>query len=875
VATLLAALVQAPGAGPPDPLPSEIARWVEELGDDSFAVREAASRKLLAAGARSEPALLKALDSKDAEVVKRAKLILAEFKWGIYPDTPARVVELIRSYQAATATERRQVVRKLLDAGPAGCRALTKIARAEDNPQVRKEVFADLTANLSTVVPQLLEAGNREATDGLLEVALAADTRSGLLHYSAYQLLTGQLPARIAEWERNAKVAVVPKAENEVLAYLHRARGDWPRARAAAAAAERDDLQEAFLYEQADWQELARNRRFPLTEDTTRYLAYRAAYGRLGGNKKVYEDAVADLLKTGRRLAENRNTVLPYAKALFLNGRAGDAVELLRKSGATPKMLFEVLVAQNRIKEALAVVEAARKAGSSELPILEVLEARVLYHLGEKEKAIAALKKHAGQIKPGAALPADLELLDAELHLGRRDEAFAHAAKMLDLAAENVAGSVFGKLYERQDRDAVLLWRLMKRMYPKDPVEKRQALLRGLLDGKASEQEVKAFLGAAKVANREKTGDELRALGEVALTNKRPEDAEHFFREAATCRAWIRLGDLLADKKQWARAAARYHEAYKLGPKANPAGRGSDEGEGLPALALWLRGHALVQAGQAAEGKLLMERAHLLPLGDGEMRYDFSRALRRRGHRDAEAREQELLRRVGEPGLAEMESYFTGEGFRAAAIDASARKDYLKAADGYEQAFLRCLQPGMNFARAAAYVTVPGFLSVLRARGLAAKGMLDEAIAEAERARACQPASVDLAMYLVPELERRGRKKEADALYRAVLAEHEAVIRDWPKCAWARNQAAWLAACCRRDLEPALAHARKAVELAPESAGYHDTLAEVLFQLGKKDEAIAAEKKAIALSPAREYYKKQLKRLEAGDPKVPRPEEDE
>lgn len=270
-----------------------------------------------------------------------------------------------------------------------------------------------------------------------------------------------------------------------------------------------------------------------------------------------------------------------------------------------------------------------------------------------------------------------------------------------------------------------------------------------------------------------------------------------------------------------------------------------------------------------------MERAHLLPLGDGEMRYDLSRALRRRGHRDAAAREQGLLRRVGEPGLAELDSYFTGEGFRAAAIEATARKDYLAAADGYEQAFLRCLQPGMNFARAAAYVTVPGFISVLRARGLAAKGRLDEAIAEGERARASQPASVDLAMYLVPELDRRGRKKEADALYRAVLAEHEAVMRDWPKCAWARNQAAWLAACCRRDLEQGLAHARKAVELAPEAAGYHDTLAEVLFQLGKKDEAIAAEKKAIALSPAREYYKKQLKRLEAGDAKVPRPEEDE
>jgi tetratricopeptide (TPR) repeat protein len=872
-AALLVALARLPGAAPPAPLPSEIARWVEELGDDSFAVREAASRKLHAAGARAEPALLKALDSKDAEVVKRAKAILAQFKWGIYPDTPPRVAELIGSYRSAARSERRAVVRKLLDAGPDGHKALAKIALAEDDAQVRREVFAEVTAGLPGAAQAPLEENNRSAVEALLELALASDTRSGVRHYTAYHLLTGQLPARVAEWEGRAKAAVVPKTENAVLAYLHRAGGDWPRARAAAAAAERADLLEGFLYEQADWKELARTRRFPPTEDTVRYLAYRAAYGRLGGDKKVYDDAVADLVKTGRRLAENKNNVFPYATALFLNGRATEAIELLTKSGTSPKMLFEVLAAQGRIQEAVAVVEAARQAGSGELPILEILEARLLHGLGDKERALAALAKYAREVHRGAALPPDLELLDAELHLGRRDQAFAHAAKMLDLAADGVASAVVKKLYEEKGEDARVLWNLLKGQRPRDEAADRLASLRRLLDGAAPEQEAKAFFDAAKIDKRLKSGEELRVLGEVAVACKRPDDAEHFFRAAGTCRAAIRLGDLLAQKKQWQQAAAQYQAAYKLGLKAKP-GR-ADEGEGLPALALWLSGHALVQAGQAAEGKLRMERAHLLPLGDGEMRFELSRVLRRRGHREAAAREQELLRRVGEPALSEMDSYFTGEGFRAAAIEATDRKDYLKAADGYEQTFLRCLQPGMNFARAAAYVTVPGFISVLRARGLAAAGRLDEAVAEGERARASQPGSVDLAMHLVPELERRGRKKEADALYAAVVGHHEAVVRDWPKCAWARNQLAWLAACCRRDLERGLEQARKAVELSPETAGYHDTLAEVLFQLGRNAEAAAAEKKAVALAPARAYYKKQLKRIEAGDPKAARPDEEE
>ena len=60
--------------------------------------------------------------------------------------------------------------------------------------------------------------------------------------------------------------------------------------------------------------------------------------------------------------------------------------------------------------------------------------------------------------------------------------------------------------------------------------------------------------------------------------------------------------------------------------------------------------------------------------------------------------------------------------------------------------------------------------------------------------------------------------------------------------------------------ELALAHAEKAVELAPNNAGYLDTLAEVLFQHG--DKAVAAEKRAIELDPKKPYFRKQLRRLE-------------
>jgi tetratricopeptide (TPR) repeat protein len=112
-------------------------------------------------------------------------------------------------------------------------------------------------------------------------------------------------------------------------------------------------------------------------------------------------------------------------------------------------------------------------------------------------------------------------------------------------------------------------------------------------------------------------------------------------------------------------------------------------------------------------------------------------------------------------------------------------------------------------------------------------------------------------------------------LFKSTWQPYEAVVKSYPKCAWARNQLGWLSACCKRDLDRGLVHARQAVAVAPDSSAYHDTLAEVLFQLGKKDEALKAQKKAVELAPKRAYFRKQLKRIEAGDPKAPRPAEDE
>jgi Flp pilus assembly protein TadD len=193
------------------------------------------------------------------------------------------------------------------------------------------------------------------------------------------------------------------------------------------------------------------------------------------------------------------------------------------------------------------------------------------------------------------------------------------------------------------------------------------------------------------------------------------------------------------------------------------------------------------------------------------------------------------------------------------------------AAAYHELAMYRCLRPQTSFQETAAYLGVPHFVHRCRAAGLLAEGRIDDALKEAEICLAAMPGNSDLQTLLLPELEKRGRKTEADNLFNRCYEPHKRLCAEYPNSAWAHNSLAWLCASTRRKLDDALEHANRAVTLEPTNAGYHDTLAEAHFQRGDKVQAIAAIRKAIALSGKRTYFAKQLKRFEAGDPSAPLP----
>jgi len=110
--------------------PAEIQKWIEELGDSDFSKRETAQKNLWAAGYKAEAVLKNAAKGEDAEIRKRAIELLEKFKWGIYPDTPIAVIDLVESYQGATRDKKREYLEKLMDQKDHGARAIIKILQA-------------------------------------------------------------------------------------------------------------------------------------------------------------------------------------------------------------------------------------------------------------------------------------------------------------------------------------------------------------------------------------------------------------------------------------------------------------------------------------------------------------------------------------------------------------------------------------------------------------------------------------------------------------------------------------------------------------------------------------------------------------------------
>jgi tetratricopeptide (TPR) repeat protein len=413
---------------------------------------------------------------------------------------------------------------------------------------------------------------------------------------------------------------------------------------------------------------------------------------------------------------------------------------------------------------------------------------------------------------------------------------------------------------KKADRLAGLIEGLTKTNLTTPPNAPANSVILGLSAGQADYATAEAYRAVGAAEKAEEFFKKAANVTPNAL-NEGPrllDDLAEFEDEGpvpANYRFLLAYADFLAARKRSKEAAAMYRKTWEAAP-----------GQPLP---LFLCGNALKLGGDEKEGTRLMALAHWVPLGNEVHRARFSEDLGKRGF-DADSRkEMDLVMTIGW-----FRTYAVGNVHLRMARIRARQGDYATASRLYDKDVVSLFRTGAFFVDAKAYLTVPELARTYRARALLAASKVDEALAEARAGLAVLPGNIELALGFVPDLDKAGKKKEADEIYGKVKAAYESALQDYGSSGDLRNSLAWTMVNCNRDLDDALTHAKKAVEVAPKTAGYIDTLAEVYFR--KKDRARALElmKQCAALEPTNPYFRKQLERFEQKPFDSPLPDEE-
>ncbi|MCG8586601.1 MAG: hypothetical protein MI757_18005, partial [Pirellulales bacterium] len=636
-------------------------------------------------------------------------------------------------------------------------------------------------------------------------------------------------------------------------------------------------LVEPIAFAQRDWKTLARRRLESIAKPTRRpsidMLSMDAAHLMLGGETAEFEKAINAL----KAYAASKPTAAWYcAEALLICGRQDDAIELLKKH--RPSAAFSLLTARGQHAVALELAGIELPLGDEPIkPITkknedgsEVVDvyfssrvAKVIYQLGEHDRAIEFFGTLAetpakGDQRHRAHVAQQL------MKLGREREAIGHAAIAIDATRKDPAkaqaelGRIMRSLFDTQATSAVACWKPLVALHAGETTAELLGRMRRVVLPKRAELEddkgfetLRAGMDRAMTSSDEKLDDAtrvawLRALGKLCAVRGLNDAARDYYLQLAELessgKTFVELADLYAKDKQWADAADWYKKAF--------------DAKYQTTLTMFLQGHALAQAGREEQGASLMQLARLLPLADLRKRYELYNGLDDRGLRSLGRTERELVLRLGS-----MHDWHANNAAKEIGNDISKTRP-LEAADHWQQSSLSVLRTNSSFLEESAYLRLPHIIHKVRARGLLAKGQREAAVAELWRSHEALPADIDLVLDFLPKLREAKLDKVADELFDKVYAVNEAITRDFPRSAHHHNSVAWLAARSERRTDEALEHAQTAVRLAPDSAAYLDTLAEVHFVRGDKQKAIELARRCIEMDPDRKIYRDQLKRFE-------------
>jgi tetratricopeptide (TPR) repeat protein len=852
-------LVIACGLAAP-PTVAEVSRWIAELGDSRYAIREQAIKQLWEAGPVAESAVRKAAESADPEISRRAKQLVEKYDWGIFPNTPPDVVAQISRYRGSDDDGKHQAIRALIALGRPGYPAVGRLAARAETITERAVIGQAMSVAVRDVLPKHIRAGDLVAAEELLDACLISDETAIVDHYVAVVLLTGRMTEARSLWTERLKQGK-PRAVDVTYA-LARAAGEFSMARTIAETARRPELVEQTLWDMADWKELA-SREFPTNHDRPQTpahdLSLKAYLQRLAGDA----DGAAKSLEALRQVKsrpEEASERLVAAHGLLANERVSDALTILQSLGMRSEQ-YALLYARGDFAGALAAAEQQSPEVVDDRRAVPRLSAASTYaQLGNMDRA----KTIFDGIAQEAVAPVDPQnlvfLLRFEKNVGLVDLAQSQAARFLG-SVSNLPTVEFNDptpllldvLLPNRGPEAAAWWRFFRVREPNESATERLKRVLAMLPSHGTSPPLSPELAAAFLANIPATPpkDHTSGLHALAMAHSicgQEDLARRYFQQAIERADNVPNRMKLADFERSQRHFIEAADAYRAAAEKQPT----------RPLPLYLQARCLAEAGRTDEAKDIAELAFRLSVGKHNDRIQLVGELSRLGLTTEARREREFVLRANGS-----RDYYAATLQINEAQDAIVQHDYARAADLYDRVLAAYLRFGMTDISTTH--SMSRNIRLNRARAELVAGHADGAIAQAEEALRLQPNDVSLPIQLSAGLIKLGRKADADALYKKVAGQHRERLKEFPDSSLLLNNLAWCSACCRRDLDEAFQLATRASQLQPHLPGYFDTLAEVCHQKGDRVAAIAAIKRALTIDPANAYYKSQLRRIETGD----------
>lgn len=839
----------------------EIARWAGELGAPRYSDRERALQKLWEAGPAAEAFVRQAAQSPDPEIARRARRLVEKYEWGIFVDTPAEVITEIGRYRGGDEANKQLAIRALIKLGPPARFALGRFASRAFEPVEKALIAEAVDGTLREELPRFLRSGDFAGAERMLEACLDADATAALDHYVAVVSMGRRLAVVRETWA--GRLAAGDRTAPQVMYGLARAAGDAPLALRMAEQLKNPELIEQALWDAGDWARLLKSDDV-ITPDRPHSIALQVAlrgyYARRGNLHDEWQ-------RHTDRLKDPAVVVTPddrqmAGQMLLLLDRPLDGIAKLKSVGQLASVM-EIHFARLEYEEAFRIADGPHDAERHPpATSLRLRAARFAAELGQRERATKLFEEIAAEVSAPADLSLFVQLVRTEHYCGYDELAHRHTGKYLEVLAplavpevRDIFAEALAALVPDRSSEAAIWYRYWRGARPDESSDERVrrvvAMLRTPRPSKEPlAEDLAAFARAIPNESTPMTAKLRLALAAGYLAAGDPDAARLEYKkvveQSPTRDHWLRLADFERRQQRYADAAEAYQQVVQRAPNRP--------------IYLYLQARCLRDAGRAEDARELADTAFRLSGGAFEDRAVLANELRARGLITESRREEQfLLDTIGN------RSSYCVDPLTHAVTRAANDGDYARAAELGERRVGNFIRSGWGYVLPETYVSSMSRLRLHHARAELSRSAPAEAVVHAGVALDLKPDNVAVPIALDSRLRAAGRAREADAIYDRVVSLHRARLAEYPAAAMLHNNLAWCAACCRRDLDAALIHARQATELRPDASGYFDTLAEVHHQRGERDLALKAIRRALELEPDRDYLRGQLRRIEAGD----------